>query len=177
MKSLLLWISGAALAFLVTAAAFLALAEIGSSLSERSLPSRPDKPGPSLSMNLGETQLEKLRSEPGQRLALGLRNEGKNKLSNISVTVEVSSEDTSLSDARYYRHTLRSLPPGKYATVGFRLDLSPFSPSAPGKTGRDAANPEMPRQVIEIRATAPGGASGVRTVVLPPQPPNASPPS
>ena len=174
MRSLLLWISGAALAFLVTAAAFLALAEIGSSFSERSLPPRPSRSGPSLSMNLGETQLEKLKTKPGQRLVLGLRNEGKNKLSNVSITVEVSSEDTSLSDARYYRHTLKSLPTGKYATVGFRLDLSPFSPSAPGNS--DTGNPEMPRQVIEVRATAPGGASGVRTVVLPSQPPTASPP-
>lgn len=175
MKNLLLWILGAALAFFVTAAAFLTLAEIGSSLSERSIPSRPDKPGPSLSMNLGETQLEKLKSEPGQRLVLGLRNEGGNRLSNISVTVEVSSEDTSLTGARYYRHTLKALPSGKYSTVGFQLDLSPFIRSAKGKIGRYAGNPEMPRQVIEIQATAPGGASVVRTVILPPQPPTAPP--
>ncbi len=175
MKSLLLWVSGAALAFFVTAAAFLALAEFGSSLSERRLPPEVEKPGPSLSMNLGETQLGKLKDEPDQQFVLGFRNRGEKKLSNISVTIKVSSEDTSLAGSRYYMRTLKSLPPGKYATVGLRLDLSPFRRPATGKTNAYVGNPETTRQIMEIRATTPDGASAVRTVILPPPSRNAPP--
>jgi hypothetical protein len=158
-----LWISGAALAFFVTAGAFLLLANLGTGPSEESLPPdpRPTESGPALELNLDEGQLASLRALPDQRLDLGVENAGDEDLSDVNLTLEVSSENTALSDARYYRETIDTLAAGGSVTVRFYPDLS---------EGTDLmAVPEPPRKILEVRATTPSGVSAIKTAILPPQ--------
>jgi hypothetical protein len=158
-----LWISGAALAFFVTAGAFLLLANLGTGPSEESLPPdpRPTESGPALELNLDEDQLTSLRALPDQRLDLGVENPGDEDLSDVNLTLEVSSENTALSDARYYRETVDTLAAGSEVTVRFYPDLS-----APEGTNLSAV-PEPPRKILEIRATTPSGVSAIKTAILP----------
>jgi hypothetical protein len=161
-----LWISGAALAFFVTAGAFLLLANLGTGPSVESLPPdpQPTESGSALELNLDEDQLASLRALPDQRFEVGVENAGDEDLSDVSLTLEVSSENTALSDARYYRETVDTLAAGRSVTVRFYLDLSE------GETTIPAAVPEPPRKILEIRATTPTGVSAVKTAILPPRP-------
>ena len=166
MREAALWASGAALAFLVTAGAFLLLANLGSGPSEQSLPPEPQpaRSGPALELNLDEGELASLRALPEQRLDLGVENPGDEDLSEVNLTLEVSSENTALSDARYYRRTVDELEAGSNATVSFYLDLS-----APEETN-PVTVPEEPRMILEVRATTPTGVSAIKTAILPLQP-------
>jgi hypothetical protein len=158
-----LWISGAALAFFVTAGAFLLLANLGTGPSEKSLPPdpRPAQSGPMLELRLDEGQLASLEALPGQRLDLRVENTGDENLSDVNLTLEVSSENTALSDASYYRQTVDKLAAGESDTVSFYLDLST-------RAGTNlAAVPEPPRTIVEVRATTPTGVSTVKTAILP----------
>jgi hypothetical protein len=159
-----LWVSGAALAFFITAGAFLLLANVGTGPSEKNLPADPGtgKSGPDLELNLGEGTLTTLAPLPGQRFDLTVENVGSEDLSDVSLTVEVSSENTALSDARYYRKTVEELAAGESITVPFYLDLS--TPQA-GLTVPEA--PEPPRTIVEARAATPKGVSAVKTAILP----------
>jgi hypothetical protein len=159
-----LWVSGAALAFFITAGAFLLLANLGTGPSEKNLPADPGtgKSGPDLELNLGEGTLTTLAPLPGQRFDLTVENVGSEDLSDVSLTVEVSSENTALSDARYYRKTVEELAAGEPITVPFYLDLS--TPQA-GLTVPEA--PEPPRTIVEARAATPKGVSAVKTAILP----------
>jgi hypothetical protein len=165
MREMALWISGAALAFFVTAGAFLLLANLATVPSDRSL--TPDPPsrrsGPVLDVSLDEDRLASLRARPGQSLALTLKNEGDRDLKDVNLTLGVSSENTVLPDTRYYHRKVESLPAGESAPVRFEFDLSAFEHSAASTT----AAPEPSRKILEIRATTPGGLSTVRTAVLP----------
>ena len=161
MREAALWVSGAAVAFFITAGAFLLLANLGTGPSEKNLPADPGtgKSGPGLELNLGEGTLTTLAPLPGQRFDLTVENVGSEDLSDVSLTVEVSSENTALSDARYYRKTVEKLAAGESTTVPFYLDLS--TPQA-GLTV-----PEPPRTIVEARAATPEGVSAVKTAILP----------
>ena len=166
MREAALWISAAALAFFVTASAFLLLANLGTGPSEESLPPdpQPAESGPTLELNLDEDRLAALRALPDQRFEVGVENQGDEDLSDVNLTLEVSSEDTARSDARYYRKTVDSLAAGGSATVRFYLNLSEAEVTIP------AAVPEPPRKILEVRATTPTGVSAVKTAILPPRP-------
>ena len=166
MREAALWISGAALAFLITAGAFLLLANLGSGPSEQSLPPdpQPARSGPALELDLDEGELASLKALPEQRLDLGVENPGDEDLSAVKLTLEVSSENTALSEARYYRRTVDELRAGGNANVSFNLDLS-----APDETN-PAAVPEEPRRILEVRATTPTGVSAIKTAILPLRP-------
>lgn len=158
------WLSGAALAFFVTAGAFLLLANLGSGREEQRLPTpRPTESGPVLKMDLREEQLETLGRAPAQRLEVDVSNAGTKPISGVNATVKVASEDTALPEARFYRADVGRLGAGDTKTIGFEVDISPFDPSGVG--GADPAEPT--RVILEIRATTPRGASAVRTVILP----------
>jgi len=165
-RGILLWISGAALAFFVTAGAFLSLANLANAPSDKSLTPDPSSEGsgPTLELSLDEDGLASLRALPGQSLDLMVKNGGDGQMSDVNVTLGVSSENTSLPDSRYYRQTVEKLPPGGAATVHFEFDLSaPEQPVARQPT----AVPEPSRKILEIRATTPEGVSGVGTAILP----------
>lgn len=160
-----LWLSGAALAFFATAGAFLLLANLATVPSEKSLdPERsPGGSGHALELQLDVDRLASLKPLPGQSLDLVVKNEGAEDLSDINVSLGVSSEDTSLPGSRYYRRTIQKLPAGGAADVHFDLDLS-----TPGRARPPAEGPEPARKILEIRAATPEGVSAVRTVILPP---------
>ena len=166
MREAALWISGAAFAFFVTAGAFLLLANLGTGPSEKSLPPdpRPAESGPALELRLDEDQLASLRALPGQELELGVSNPGDEGLSNVNLTLEVSSENTVLPDTRYYRRTLDGLAAGSSDTVSFYLDLSAQEVTAGSSS---SAVPEQPRKILEVRATTPEGVSAIKTAIVP----------
>jgi len=168
MRDITLWLSGAALAFLVTAGAFLLLANLATAPSETSL--TPEKtPGGSghttVDLKLDREQLASIEPLPDQSLDLAVENEGGKQLSDVNVTLSVSSENTAILDSRDYRQTVEKIPAGGTANVRFRFDLSAFK--QPG-TRPTAATPEPAREILELRATTPEGDSTVRTVILPP---------
>lgn len=167
MRGILIWGVGAMLAFLVTAGAFLVLANLSSSLSTRSVAPTPapSNSAPLLRMNLSEASLEELEKAADQTLPLSVDNTGESTLSNISLTMRVTSENTAQPRARYYRATIKELEAGASKTVRFTLDLSAPKPSdSPRPTSSDL--PE-PRSVLEVQATTPEGISAVKTAVLP----------
>ena len=161
MKEAALWISGAAFAFFATAGAFLLLANLGTGPSERNLTPdpQPTEAGPALELSLNQNQLASLRALPGQELEVGVRNAGDEDLSHVNLTVEVSSENTALPDALYYRDNVNELPAGSSVPVRFYLDLSP--------TKSTMGAPEPPRKIIEVRATTPEGESAIKTAIVP----------
>jgi hypothetical protein len=163
-----LWVSGAVLAFLATAGAFLLLANLGTGPSERNLTPEPppEESGPALELMLNQERLASLRALPEQELAVGVRNAGGEDLSDVHLTLEVSSENTALSDARYYRKTIGELPAGSRVDVPFNLDLS-AAVSTTSSNASASAVPESPRKIIEVRATTPGGVSAVKTAIVP----------
>lgn len=165
MRSVAIWFSGAALAFALTAGAFLLLASLATVTPERSL--TPDQPEvasqPSVDLNLNSGQLASLKPEKDQSLDLTLRNEGNTPLSNVNVTLRISSENTSLSVSRYYRHLVEKVPSSGTADIRFGFDLSEPEQRV---TGRPASEPA--RELLEFRATTTDGISTTKTVILPP---------
>lgn len=168
MRDIIFWLSGVALAFLVTAGAFLLLANLATAPSEKRL--NPDQArggsGQSVDLILDREQLASLRDRPNQSLALVVENEGGEQLSDVNVTLSVFSENTALSDPRYYRQTVEKVPTGEAASVPFEFDL--LVREEPG-ANLPTANPEPSREILEIRAKTPEGNSTVRTVILPPE--------
>jgi hypothetical protein len=162
-REALFWISGAALAFLLTAGAFLALANLGAGPAEKSIEpsSQRAEQGTGLVMSVSEGDLATLEARPGQNLDLRIENTGDRSLSGANLTVEIYSENTALSDARRNRETIQGLPAGESVTVTLALNLTPPA----GATIPDT--PEPARTIVEIRATAPEGASAVKTLILP----------
>ena len=167
MRDIVFWLSGAALAFLITAGAFLLLANLATAPSEKSL--KPDQArgesGHAVDLILNRERLASLEPLPDQGLDLVVENEGGEQLSDVNVTLSVFSENTALSDLRYYRQTVEKIPAGEAASVRFEFDLPARErPVAIPPT----ANPEPSREILEIRATTPEGNSRLRTVILPP---------
>ena len=166
MRDIIFWLSGAALAFLVTAGAFLFLANLATAPSEKRL--NPDQArgdsGQAVDLILDRELLASLRSRPDQSLDLVVENEGTKQLSDVNVTLRLFSENTALSDSRYYRQTVEKIPASEAARVRFEFDL----PAREDPVARPpTANPEPSREILEIRATTPEGNSTVRTVILP----------
>ena len=166
MREAALWISGAVLAFLATAGAFLLLANLGTGPSERNLRPDPrhDESDHNLQLILNQDRLMSLRALPGQEFEVGVRNAGDEDLSHVNLTVEVSSENTAFSNALYYRENVNELPAGSSVPVRFYLDLS-----VTGSMASSSAStiPEPPRKIIEVRATTPGGVSAIKTAIVP----------
>lgn len=162
MREMAIWVSGAALAFLLTAGAFLLLANLATGSSEENLSSEhgPGKSGAILDLDLNEDRLASLEAGPGQRLRLAVQNEGDRDFSNVNLTLEVSSSNTAFPETSYYRHTVSKLRAGETRNVDLVLDLS-----QPENTS--AAAPTEPQRIIEVRATTPEGRSAVRTAIVP----------
>ena len=166
LKEAALWISGAALAFFATAGAFLLLANLGTQPTEKNLTPdpRPAESGPALDLCWIRAGSRSCGPFPGRR-RIDVQNTGDEDLSGVNLTVEVSSENTALSDASYYRENLDELPEGDSLPVRFYLDLSPQG--APGATSTPTAVREPPRKIIEVRATTPEGATAIKTAIVP----------
>lgn len=166
MRGGILWIVGTALAFTLTATAFLLLADLFATPPEKSLSTSDPKGNhaPPLDLDLNERQLAALDDLPNQRLDLIVRNRSDGKLSGIHLTLEVASENTALSEVRYYRATIEDLAAGAARRATFVLDLSP--PASLGEAG-SSGDLEAPQTIVEIRATTPEGVSAIRTVILP----------
>ena len=164
MRSAALWAAGAALAFLLTAGAFLLLASLATGPPAEDLPAAPARgePGPALDLDLNRERLDSLEPAPDQELLLTVQNAGGEDLSNVNLTLEASSEDTANPRSRYYRRTLRDLKAGEEVDVSFLLDLSRPQEGSAAPTAA-----EEPSEILEIRATTPEGASVVRTAILP----------
>ncbi len=167
MREMALWISGAALAFFVTAGAFLLLANLATVPSEESLRSDPPPKhsGVDLELDLDEDRLASLEALPAQSLDVTVRNGGDEALSDITLTLNVSSENTSLPVSHYHGGKVEKLPAGGTARVHFEFDLS--APEAQEASRTLAAVPEPAREILEIRASTPEGAPAVRTAILP----------
>lgn len=165
MRGVALWASGAALAFFVTAGAFLLLANLATGSSEENLSpdAGPGKPGAALDLDLNRRQLDSLGVGQGQKLRLAVQNEGDRDFSDVNLTLEVSSGNTALPETRYYRHNIQTLETGETRSVEFVLDLSETEST---NTPTPAA-PSEPQRILEIRATTPEGVSAVRTAIVP----------
>src|SRR5919107_4180772 len=135
--------------------------------SEKILPPTPPpaETGPALELTLNQERLASLRALPGQELEVGVRNAGDEDLSGVNLTVEVSSENTALPDALYYRDNVNELPAGSSVPVRFYLDLSQRK-STMGAATTAPAVPEPPRKIIEVRATTPEGESAIKTAIV-----------
>ena len=167
MRDIVFWLSGATLAFLIAAGAFLLLANLATAPSEKSLTPDPASGGSgrTVDLRLDRKRLASLEPLPDQSLDLAVENEGAEHLSDVNVVLIVSSENTALSDSRFYRQTVEKIPAGGVANVHFEFDLAaPEQPAA----RPPAQNPEPSREILELRATTPEGNSSVRTVILPP---------
>lgn len=160
LRNLALWGLAAIVAFLVTAVAFLLLANLGTQEPEQSLSppqQAPEVQDPSLELALSEEELALLADDQNQPLVVTVSNIGEEELQNINLSLRVGSEDTSLNEARYYQASVEGLAPEEETDVIFNLDLSPFTTNS---------TLENPRRIIEIQATTPGGATAVSTAIL-----------
>jgi hypothetical protein len=164
MRSAALWTAGAALAFFLTAGAFLFLANLATSPAAEDLPATPARgeTGPALDLDLNRDRLSSLEAAPDQELLITVENAGGKDFSNVNLTLEASSEDTANPRPRYYRRTLRDLEAGERVEVGFLLNLS----KPPVRSAAPTASEER-SEILEIRATTPEGVSEVRTAILP----------
>lgn len=170
MRSALFWMAGASLAFLLTAGAFLVLANFATTprVSDpipRPEPSEGGPRGSGLALNFSEEGLEALERRQDQPLTLYVENRGEENLETVELELSVSSEDTESPRVRRYRETVEGLAPGEVETVGLTVDLSPASPvegMAVLKEGRGSV-----REVLEARAYAPG-VTAIKTAVVSP---------
>ena len=165
MRDVAFWFFGAALAFLFTAGAFLLLANLATVSSVKSLTPDPPEAGsqPAVELALDAEQLASLKPRPDQSLDPVLKNEGNRPLSDVNVTLSVSSENTAILNSRYYRRPVEKVPAGERADVHFEFDLSEPEQQV---TVRPASEPA--RRILEIKASTPDGISTVKTVILPP---------
>ncbi|MBV9455235.1 MAG: hypothetical protein JOZ19_14155 [Rubrobacter sp.] len=172
MRGLALGILGASVAVLATASAFLLLASLGgvpvtSDPIPQTDPSAPGSPGPALVLKLPQDRLEELKMGPDQRLAVDVENGDDEELPIVNLALVVASENTTRPGTRYYWATTENVAPKEVATVEFEIDLSPPTPDENSEVGPRAVLPED-REMLEVRATTPGGASAIKTAVLTP---------
>ncbi len=115
---------------------------------------------------MNRDQLKSLRAFEDQKFTLGVRNGSNNPFSKVSLTLRVSSEDTTLASARYYRAEVSDLKAGESGPVPFTLDLSPLAERTENKSFLSGDQVQS-RTVLEVQATTPEGISTVKTAVLP----------
>ncbi len=165
MRDVLFWLSGAALAFFITAGAFLLLANLATVPFEKSLTPDPGsgESGAAVELALDTERLAALRPLPDQSLDLKVKNAGATRLLDVNVVLTTFSENTAIPDTRFYRRTVEKVAAGGAADVHFEFDLSDPEQSAARLPASEPA-----RKILEIRATTPEGISTVRTVILPP---------
>lgn len=169
MKGVLIWLFGSILAFLLTAGAFLVLANLSSSLPSRNADPKPapSNSGPPLQLELSEARLGSLKKKADQTLPLKVTNAGETSLSKINLTMRVTTEDTSQPEPRYYRATIKGLAQADSKTVRFTIDLSSSKTSGRERTVSSSSDSLSPRSVLEVQATTPQGVSAIKTAVLP----------
>lgn len=164
MREAALWVAAAALAFLVTAGAFLVLANLATDPLADDLPATParGRSGPALDLDLNRSRLASLKPAADQELLLTVENAGGSDFSNVNLTLESSPGDTADPRTRYYRRTLQDLQSGERIEVSFLLDLHRPTRTPDAPTASDERT-----EILEIRATTPEGVSEVRTAILP----------
>jgi len=175
MRDVVLWALGGLLAFLATAGAFLLLANFGDGATESDpIPSAKPSTTPNLEpppvplvLTLFEDRLEGLQRRPGQRLALNVENGSDEELPSVELTLDVVSENTARPNKRSYQQTLGPLAPGEATEVGFEIDLSLPMPAGTSEKANPGSEGQT-REILEILATTPEGASAVKTAVLAP---------
>ena len=165
MRGILLWLAATSAAFLATAGAFLLLADFGAGPGRGSgpIPRAPEAAGPALDLRFAEDRLGELQRSPGQEVTLYVENRGDGELSAVELTLDVASEAALEAGARRYRASVERLAPEERRAVTMDVDLSP-----PVEDGGAGVGPEDARQILEARATAPGGVSAIQTAVLSP---------
>ena len=166
MRSFLFWFLGAFIAFALTSGAFLVLADLGRQTSERSLTPRIQEepaPGPRLGLSLDTNELEALESQEGQSLEIEVVNRSDENLERVNLTVTVESGNTAQPATRGYEETVEVVADGSQTVRFDDVDLSPAVPPVAEEPGE----PQYPQRIVEVRATASGGRSAVKTAVLP----------
>ena len=166
MREAALWISGAALAFFATAGAFLLLANLGTG-PLREEPDAGPAPGGGRTRRgagPGRGSTRVLRALPGAEARPRGTERGNEDLSRREPDREVSSENTALSDARYYRETVEKAGRGRGPATYASRSTSRSQKHA--RNGRPSSEP--PREIMEVRATTPEGVSAVKTAIVPP---------
>ena len=123
------------------------------------IPRAPEAAGPALALRFAEDRLGELERSPEQALTLYVENRGDGELADVGVTLDVASEAAPDADPRRYEASVEGLAPGERRAVSIQVDLSPH-----------AETPEAQdwREILEARATTPGGDSAVETAVLAP---------
>ena len=160
-RGVLLWLLATSAAFLATAGAFLLLANLGAGPGRGSdpIPRAPEAAGPALALRFAEDRLGELERRPDQALTLYVENRGDRELADVGVTLDVASEAALEASARRYEENVEGLAPGERRAVEMQVDLSPLA-KTPGAQDQ--------REILEARATTPGGVSAVETAVLAP---------
>ena len=160
-RGVLLWSLATSAAFLATAGAFLLLANFGTGPGSGSdaIPRAPEAAGPALALRFAEDRLGELERRPDQALTLYVENRGDRELADVGVTLAVASEAALEVSVRRYEENVERLAPGERRAVEMQVDLSP-----PAET----SEAQDQREILEARATTPGGVSAVETAVLAP---------
>jgi hypothetical protein len=169
MRGALLWLLGAAAAFVATAGAFLLLANLATqpadpaaSLGRLSGPETPHpRPNGIVVLDLDKGRLKGLEPAPNQKLTLSARNAGSKEVADVRVELSVVFPGIPGGDERRtYEEDLGALGPGESAEAEFSFDLSPATREDESGGGR---------AYLEARAiSASQGVTDVKTVVLGP---------
>lgn len=165
MRGAFFWTMSTVLAFAITATVFLVLAELGTAPPEQSLNADGDRqstPSRPLSLELEQSTLESLEEEEAQTLIMTLSNGSDRELTDISVYLILSSEDTADQETRYYEADIQRLASGESKRARFELDLSPPPPGGSNEESDD----EESFNILEVRAASSEGVSTVKTAVL-----------
>jgi hypothetical protein len=114
---------------LLTASVFLRLANLVSDPASsdpipRAEPSEAQNTTPALVLELPQNRLEELKRGPGRKLALDVENGSAEELSDVTLALDVVSDDTANPRARYYQEAIEKLVPAETATIEFDIDLS-----------------------------------------------------
>lgn len=172
MRSALVWLVGASLAFFATAGAFLVLANFGTAPRASDPIPQPEpsaetgSPGPDLVLNFSEERLKELERRQNQTLTLYLENRGEEELESVDLELVISSEDTAHPRVRRYEETIVGLAPGALETVDLRVDLSPPPPVESLAVLGEGHGGD--REILEARAYPPGGEVVIETAILSP---------
>lgn len=169
MRTFAFWSIGALAAFFVTAGAFLFLANLGSDPGRGDpIPQEPSASdaGPALALRFSKSRLEELENSTGQTVRLYVENLSDEEMPEVDLLLVVTSDSTVRDLRRDYERSLKNLASNERRTIEVVVDLSPPLPAESRDSERGLAA-EGTREIVEARASAPGGRSAVRTAVLP----------